>query len=1020
MVLALPARPRSDGGRLPQIELPVAVRRRLPVLHWAERNRRILTFGAFVFAVLAFSGAWAGGALVLNGRGTSLYVRLALDHLGAKRTVPYWMPDLWGGSPVWARTPSLPVFLLVPMATALGPDVAVKVGVLALQVLGACGTYTLSRSLWRSYPAAVLAGILFALQPLVVSHGVLAGSLPTLAVMSAAPWLVVALRRGLRGDGPGWLALAGLVAGFAVLMHPGYALGLALLAGCLVVAEVGRARTEGDGAAIRRLPVRVGAVVAVALGSSAYWLLPFASLRSSFVRPTPGLVRGDLGMFLGRARTLHGAVSVDRDGLLGHLFHMGWTCLALSLLSVVVIARRERDGTIAAILLSATLGLSMSTGAGRGQFVPFVVAGLAAGVLIGALVGPLRMGRWGPLVAVAVLVAAPYVTPFESLQRIVPLLGDLRATQFYAVVPLALAMGAAYPVVLAQGWAQEHRGPPGLPIALSGAVAMAVLGVFLVDAWPARSYYRVRPPATSAAYGEVAAALARAPGRLRVAPTRIDPTATGALLDAGRLVTVGSPDAVAGRQVWRLAEEPQDGPIAYRDRATGLLATGFHVAERPADIGTAAESVPAIDLVTNPRALPMVRAYTHTVAMAGDDVTPELAAGLAHRNVGVFTGAPNASPALAATTVVDVRSKAPCDDDSGARIDPGLASQLGVACGLHRWIGTLSAGVDVLNIAEGVGGTFRATTDRLQGIAAFLDRVPDRAELALHDVLAGGALGPALTRGKAVGIDEYGLVAFTFDPITGSAGKDYAFVLSCPGCPADNVPRLVVGHADDRTGDLLFGGTLRRDRAAAFVPIYEPVAADPPNATTLEPTRVAPGRWRIRANGAAPALVVVAEAWFPGWEARVDGRRAPVVPADGGLLGVPVDAGDHVVTLVYHRPAAATAGRLITGVTLLIVAGQAIRRRRRRPVAAPAAPGRVPSAPAPAPASPPLLEARVRPSVDPAGPRPSRPVPQPGAGDEPDWDEVVQSHRSPAEDEDPDPEHPTRRMPTVRWPPEPS
>ena len=83
----------------------------------------------------------------------------------------------------------------------------------------------------------------------------------------------------------------------------------------------------------------------------------------------------------------------------------------------------------------------------------------------------------------------------------------------------------------------------------------------------------------------------------------------------------------------------------------------------------------------------------------------------------------------------------------------------------------------------GVGGTFRATTNRLQGISTYLDRPPDRAELALYEVAAGGrTLGPELARGKAVGVDEYGMAAFTFDPIADSAGKEYGFVFTCPAC----------------------------------------------------------------------------------------------------------------------------------------------------------------------------------------------------------------------------------------------
>ena len=1057
MVLEFPVRVKDDLGdseRLRQLHLPIAVRRRLPVWYWAKRNRRLLTFGFLVFVVVAFSGAWAGGALVLDGPGISLFVRLALDHLGADRTVPYWIPELWGGAPVWAATPSLPVFLLVPLATALGPDVAVKVGVLGLQVFGACGAYVLARSLWRSYPAALLAGVLFALQPLIVSHGALAGDQPTLGVIGAAPWMVWTLRKGLRGEGPGWLAASGLLIGFAVLMQAEYALGLTLLCAGLLAVEAGRIGTGRNDAGIGRLIARAGAVTAIALGSTAYWLLPFAALGDSFVLSPPELVQrelrngfsydvgSELGMFFGRPEAITGAVGFNREGLLGLFFHMGWACLVLSLLSVIVLSRRDRDGTLTAIFLASALGIWMSTGAvalassgpaARTQVAPFILAGLAVGLMIGGLLRQLRLGRWTPLVhvgALALLFAAPYLTPFVTLQKIVPLFENLRFPRFYAVAPLALSLGAAYPVVLAQEWAEKRRArstPSFVPAALSGAVALAVLGVFLVDAWPTRSYYRVRPPASGAAYREVVQALASAPGRYRLAPTEIDPTAPNALLDSGHPLTVAWPHFTVSKQVWRLTAEPFYTPNAYRERAYGLLGTAYQVFERPTDKGTSAETVPAIDLVTNRYALPLVRAYSHTVAMATDEITPELAVALAHRNVGVFTGSPNASPALAATTVVDVRSTAPCDDDSGDRLDPALASQLGVACGLHGWLSTLFAGVDLMNIGERVGGTFRATTDRLQGISAFLDREPDRAELALHELLPGGSLGPALTRGRAVGTDEYGLVAFTFDPIADSAGKSYGFVLTCPDCAADKVPRMIVGHAVDRPGDLLVGDTLRRDRTAAFAPIYEAVSADPPSATVVRPDNPGPGRWRVQVDGASPALVVVAEAFFPGWEAKVDGRKAPLVEADGGFLGVPVDAGSHVVTLEYRRPAAAALGRLVTSATLLTVAVLAVRRRRRRPATAstpavarpparrvaPAARVKAsakPPAAVPANGGPPLLVARERPRREPP---PSEEI---------DWDEVVTPHRSTPADGREDPTAPTsppRRPGTARWPPEP-
>ena len=1029
MVLEFPARASKHLGeaeRLRELRLPIAVRRRLPVLYWVQRRRRVLTVGILVFAVIGFSGAWTGGALVLDGPGLSLYVRLALDHLGAERTVPYWLPDLWAGAPVWVVTPTLPVFLLVPLATALGPDVAVKLGVLGVQVLGACGTFLLARSLWKSYPAAIVAGVLFALQPLIISHGALAGSQPTVAVMAVAPWLVWSLRRGLRGHGPGYLAGAGLLAGFAVVMQAEYAMGLVLLGGCLLAVEAGQAGAKREPADLKRLLTRAGAVVAVGLGVAAYRLLPFAALRTSFVRSRPGMAPGDLftgggapvgrelGAFFGRTDELTGVVGFDLSGLLPLLFHLGWVCLALTLVSVVFLADRDRDGTLTAVLLSAALGVWLSIGAvplasggsaARTQVVPFVMAGLAAGLLLGALLRRLRLGRRAPILLggmFAFLVALPYLTPVVTLQKLLPFLESVRVPRLYTVAPLALALGAAYTVTLAQEWAERHRArsaPAALPAALAGAVALAVLGVFLVDVWPYRSYYRIRPPATAAAYQAVAANLAPRPGTFRIAPTEVDPTAVDSLLDTGRALSVGWPHGVAGTQAWRLTAEPLLAPVAYRNRALGLSATAFLVTERSADRGTASETVPAIDLAENPPALPLVRAYNRTVAVAGRDITPELAVGLAYRNIGVFTGSPAAGTALAATTVVDVRSKAPCEDDSDAGLDPGLASLLGVACGLHTWLGTLSTGVDLVDVEQGAGAVFRPTTDGLRGISAYLDRDPDRAEVALYEVLAGGrSRGPELARGKAVGTDENGMVAFTFDPIPDSAGKEYAFVLTCPGCPVDRAPRLVVGHSVDRPGNLLVAGTVRRDRAAAFAPIFEPVTTDAPTTTAVEPTRPGPGRWRVRANGVQPALVVVAEAWFPGWEARVDGRKVPVVEADGGFLGVPVDAGDHLVTLEYHRPGSAVVGRLITAATLLILAGLALRRRQtlsglrgafagESRVAAPPegeeASGRLPRPPRPLRSLRPTTRPRrmrpASPSAPPSGPHSLRVEPTPPA-----------------------------------------
>ncbi|MBI5829046.1 MAG: hypothetical protein HZB20_05795, partial [Chloroflexi bacterium] len=48
----------------------------------------------------------------------------------------------------------------------------------------------------------------------------------------------------------------------------------------------------------------------------------------------------------------------------------------------------------------------------------------------------------------------------------------------------------------------------------------------------------------------------------------------------------------------------------------------------------------------------------------------------------------------------------------------------------------------------------------------------------------------------------------------------------------------------------------------------------------------APGHLQLRVNTAAPGLLVISEAYFPGWQARVNGAAVHVLRADGALLAV--------------------------------------------------------------------------------------------------------------------------------------
>jgi hypothetical protein len=89
----------------------------------------------------------------------------------------------------------------------------------------------------------------------------------------------------------------------------------------------------------------------------------------------------------------------------------------------------------------------------------------------------------------------------------------------------------------------------------------------------------------------------------------------------------------------------------------------------------------------------------------------------------------------------------------------------------------------------------------------------------------------------------------------------------------------------------------------------------------------------VALNNAPQAQVVLADSWYPGWRARVDGVAAPVFPVDGMFRGVKVPAGAEMVEFTY-RPWSLRAGAGISGVAFVVVLGLVARnsfgRRQRR------------------------------------------------------------------------------------------
>ena len=95
-------------------------------------------------------------------------------------------------------------------------------------------------------------------------------------------------------------------------------------------------------------------------------------------------------------------------------------------------------------------------------------------------------------------------------------------------------------------------------------------------------------------------------------------------------------------------------------------------------------------------------------------------------------------------------------------------------------------------------------------------------------------------------------------------------------------------------------------------------------------------RERLKVSLRGRGILLLAQTWYPGWSALVDGRPQSVLKADGALQGLVLEAGDHDVQMDYTEPLLWWGlGALAVGLAALVALGW--RERRRAPTASSAA-----------------------------------------------------------------------------------
>jgi hypothetical protein len=121
---------------------------------------------------------------------------------------------------------------------------------------------------------------------------------------------------------------------------------------------------------------------------------------------------------------------------------------------------------------------------------------------------------------------------------------------------------------------------------------------------------------------------------------------------------------------------------------------------------------------------------------------------------------------------------------------------------------------------------------------------------------------------------------------------------------------------------LLLGGRALRPSGASGAPV---------RAATI--TRDEPDLLEIAATADADAYLVIADNYYPGWRAEVDGQPAPVERANYAFRAVPLPPGSHTVRLVFDPPLWRVgwllAGVAAAGCVLLALAPRLVNRRRK-------------------------------------------------------------------------------------------
>ncbi len=140
------------------------------------------------------------------------------------------------------------------------------------------------------------------------------------------------------------------------------------------------------------------------------------------------------------------------------------------------------------------------------------------------------------------------------------------------------------------------------------------------------------------------------------------------------------------------------------------------------------------------------------------------------------------------------------------------------------------------------------------------------------------------------------------------------------------------------------GAALAAIKEAGFDPRHQVVLEKPvevklagqPASGQVTISDYAPNRIKLIAETSQPAIVVLSEVYYPGWEAILDGKPANLLRANWTFRAVAIEAGRHEIELRFRPSSFLISGAisalswLIAGLAVMVGAIVVARRRRRR------------------------------------------------------------------------------------------